>query len=89
MASPVLPEQAMRHVAQAGAAPIIAMTSVVGFAALDTEASCSIVHALEVALEEAKEWPEAEPEPEPQPEPEPDASGIVGAAAITPVTQPK
>jgi hypothetical protein len=75
----------MRHVAQAGAAPIIAMTSVVGFAALDTEASCSIVHALEVALEEAKEWSEAEPEPEP----EPDASGIVGAAAITPVTQPK
>ena len=140
----------MRHVAQAGAEPIIAMTPAVGFAALDTEASCSIVHALELeeALEEAlaaqqfvlllnqatsssrephnnvmrlqyesasphlvtspelgsvyfssalrsaavsqidEERSEAAPEPEPEPEPEPDASGIVGSAAITPVTQP-
>ena len=47
----------MRHLAQAGAEPIIAMTPAVGFAALDTEASCSIVHALEFeeALEEALE----------------------------------
>jgi peptide subunit release factor RF-3 len=147
----------MRHVAQAGAEPIIAMTPAVGFAALDTEASCSIVHALELeeALEEAlaaqqfvlllnqatsssrepaqvlrlqyesalphlvispelgsvyfssalrsaavsqideerseaapEPEPEAAPEPEPEPEPEPDASGIVGSAAVTPVTQP-
>ena len=135
----------MRHVAQAGAEPIIAMTPAVGFAALDTEASCSIVHALELeeALEEAvaaqqfvlllnqatsssrepaqvlrlqyesalphlvtspelgsvyfssalrsaavSQIDEERSEAAPEPEPEPDASGIVGSAAITPVTQP-